>query len=73
MNNENELVYYQVDDNGVATLSQQWVDGMMYEREAVLSLLESILEEGKVNQLSGTAVLGIVYSLVQARMENNNE
>ena len=73
MNNENELVYYQVDDNGVATLSQQWVDGMMYEREAILTLLEGILEEGKVNHLSGTAVLGIVYTVVQARMENNNE
>lgn len=73
MNNENEMVYYQVDDDGVATLSQQWVDGMMYEREAILALLEGILEEGKVNHLSGVAVLGIVYAVVQARLENNNE
>ena len=72
---ENDKEYYAVNSDGIMSVSQDWVDGAEYEREAILTVLESVIENIKANDmghLSPTAVLGILFTAIQSRTDEDN-
>jgi hypothetical protein len=72
---ENDKEYYAVNSDGIMSVSQDWVDGAEYERETIVNILESVLENIKANNmenLSPTAVLGILFTAIQSRTDETN-
>jgi hypothetical protein len=66
---EDEIVYAEIDENGVRNLTSDWVNGMMEERQAVFDMITYALEHGHVDNLDGRTSLSMLYTAIGFRTE----
>jgi hypothetical protein len=69
MDNNNDVVYAEIDENGVRNLSSDWIKGMMEEREAVFAMITYALEHGHVDDLDGRTSLSMLHAAIGFRTE----
>jgi hypothetical protein len=66
---DDEIVYAEIGEDGVRSLSSDWVNGMMEERQAVFDMITYALEHGKVDDLDGRTSLSMLYAAIGFRTE----
>jgi hypothetical protein len=66
---EDEVVYAEIDEDGVRNLSSDWVKGMMEERQAVFDMIAYALEHGHMDDLDGRTSLTMLHAAIGYRTE----
>ena len=66
---EDEVVYAEIDENGVRNLSADWLGGMMEERQAVFDMITYALEHGHMDDLDGRTSLSMLHAAIGYRTE----